>query len=153
MNNNSYSLLDETSNTVKRNFIFNSKLVLGNDSPYNYEPYFNNLDYNEFVYRITQLVKYNILDEEIKFLKTYYGKKKINNVKVTTLIKKNMNSDLIHTFIITKRLEFLLEFYQLKNNNNYMSYINYTNYTNYINKTLSNLYKTIKYLVNLDYCK
>lgn len=151
MNNNYYDLLEENTNNERKNFTFNSKLVFGNDSPYIYEPHFNNLDYNSFVYKVTQLVKYDVLEEEVKFLQKYYGKKKINNVKLSAIIRKNLNPNLINSFIITKRLEFLLEYYILKNNNN--NYNNYNNNINYINKTLSSLYKTIKYLINLDYCK
>ena len=140
MNNNYYNLLDETEQNIQKNFDFNSKLIWGNDSPYTFVSYFNNITYNHFTYKITELIKYEILEEEIKFLKKYYGKKKINNIKVSKIIKKNINPSLINTFIINKRLEFLLEHIQLHSF--------HINYINYLTKILNSLYKTTIYLIN-----
>ena len=76
MNNNFYNLLDENRINIRKNFDFNNKLIIGNDSPYIFNDFFDNISYNSFTYKITELIKYEILNEEIIFLKKYYGKKK-----------------------------------------------------------------------------
>tara|TARA_Y100000389_G_scaffold166669_1_gene171535 strand:+ start:33 stop:473 length:441 start_codon:yes stop_codon:yes gene_type:complete len=144
MNNNFYNLLDESRINIRKNFDFNNKLIIGNDSPYIFNDFFNNISYNSFTYKITELITYEILNEEIIFLKKYYGKKKINNIKLSKIIKKNLDPSLVDIFIINKRLEFLLEYIEINNFN--------INYINYLKKILKSLYKTTIYLINQNKC-
>lgn len=86
-----YTILSESEYIAKKNFIFNKYLEFGNDSPYIFTNHFSNLNYSDYVIRITDLLKYTILDEEISFLKKYYGKKKIQNkYRLSKIIKKNI---------------------------------------------------------------
>ena len=71
-----YTVLNEAENITKKNFIFNKYLEFGNDSPYIFVNHFSNLNYSDYAIKVTNLLKYNILEEEISFLKKYYGKKK-----------------------------------------------------------------------------
>ena len=136
-----YTVLNEVEYITKKNFIFNKYLEFGNDSPYIFVNHFSNLNYSNFTIKVTDLLKYNILEEEISFLKKYYGKKKIQNkYRLSKIIKKNLFSELIESLVINKRLEFLLEY--IKNNNFNINYINYTI------KLLDNLYKNTRFLIN-----
>lgn len=139
---NAYTLLNDTESSDKnKNFIFNRYLELGNDSPYIFVDYFNNLNYSEYVIKVTDLLKYSILEDEINFLKKYYGKKKIKNkYRLNKIIKKKLFPELINSLIINKRIEFLLEY--IKNNNYTTDYINYTT------KLLDDLYKNTRFLIN-----
>lgn len=136
-----YTVLNEVEYITKKNFIFNKYLEFGNDSPYIFVNHFSNLNYSNFTIKVTDLLKYNILEEEISFLKKYYGKKKIQNkYRLSKIIKKNLFPELIESLVINKRLEFLLEY--IKNNNFNINYINYTI------KLLDNLYKNTRFLIN-----
>jgi len=122
-----YLILNNEYYNVKQNFYFNKTIKFGNDSPYIFTNHFTNLNYSDYVINVTDLLKYTILDEEIYFLKKYYGKKTIYN-------KYKLDK------IINKRIEFLIEYI---NNKNYS--INCINYTN---KLLDDLYKNTKYLID-----
>ena len=136
-----YLVLNNQYYEVKKNFYFNKNIKFGNDSPYIFTNHFTNLNYSNYVIKVTDLLKYTILDEEINFLKTYYGKKTIcNKYKLDKIISKNIHPQLIHSLIINKRVEFLLEYI---NDKNYS--INCINYTN---KLLDDLYKNTKHLLN-----
>tara|TARA_B100001173_G_scaffold312463_1_gene333835 strand:- start:1465 stop:1902 length:438 start_codon:yes stop_codon:yes gene_type:complete len=136
-----YTVLNEVEYITKKNFIFNKYLEFGNDSPYIFVNHFSNLNYSDYAIKVTDLLKYNILEEEISFLKKYYGKKKIQNkYRLSKIIKKNLFPELIESLVINKRLEFLLEY--IKNNNFNINYINYTI------KLLDNLYKNTRFLIN-----
>ena len=136
-----YTVLNEAEYITKKNFIFNKYLECGNDSPYIFVNHFSNLNYSDYAIKVTNLLKYNILEEEISFLKKYYGKKKIRNkYRLSKIIKKNLFPELIKSLVINKRLEFLLEY--IENNNFNINYINYTI------KLLDDLYKNTKFLIN-----
>tara|TARA_B100001175_G_scaffold294676_1_gene282136 strand:+ start:633 stop:1064 length:432 start_codon:yes stop_codon:yes gene_type:complete len=136
-----YLILNNEYYNVKKNFYFNKTIKFGNDSPYIFTNHFINLNYSDYVRNVTDLLKYTILDEEITFLKKYYGKKTIcNKYKLDKIISKNLYTELVHSLIINKRIEFLLEYI---NNKNYS--INCIDYTN---KLLDDLYKNTKYLID-----
>ena len=106
-----YKVLNEAEYITKKNFIFNKYLEFGNDSPYIFVNHFSNLNYSDYAIKVTNLLKYNILEEEIRFLKKYYGKKKFRNkYRLSKIIKKNLFPELIKSLVINKRLEFLLEY-------------------------------------------
>ena len=71
-------------------------------------------------------------------------KKKINNIKLSKIIKKNLDPSLVDIFIINKRLEFLLEYIETNNFN--------INYINYLKKILKSVYTTTIYLINQNKC-
>ena len=136
-----YSILSNQYYDVKKNFYFNKNIKFGNDSPYIFTNHFTNLNYSNYVIKVTDLLKYTILDEEINFLKTYYGKKTIcKKYKLDKIISKNLHPKLVYSLIINKRIEFLLEYI---NDKNYS--INCINYTK---KLLDDLYKNTKHLLN-----
>lgn len=136
-----YSILNNEYYNVKKNFYFNKNIKFGNDSPYIFTNHFTNLNYSDYVSKVTDLLEYTILDEEIDFLKKYYGKKTIcNKYKLDKIISKNLYTELVNSLIINKRIEFLLEYI---NNNNYSN-----NYIDYTNKLLEDLYKNTKYLID-----
>ena len=61
------------------------------ESPYLFNKYFNNISFNRFVKNITELMEFRILEEELKYLKTFFGQKTINNLyTISHLIKKNI---------------------------------------------------------------
>ena len=136
-----YLVLNEDYNIVKKNFIFNKYIEFGNDSPYIFINHFSNLNYSNYVIKVTDLLKYDILEEEIHFLKKYYGKKTIcKKYKLNKIIKKNIYPELIQTLIINKRIEFLLEY--IKNNKFNINIINYTE------NLLEKLYKNTEYIIH-----
>jgi len=112
----------------------------GFESPYLFNKYFNNISYNIFVQNVTELLEFIILSEEINYLKTFFGKKKINNVHtISKLIKRELHSDFIDNIIICKRIEFLYDYICKKKMP--------INYIEYIDKLLISLYKTRTFLV------
>ena len=47
------------------------------ESPYLFNKYFNNISFNSFVKNITELMEFRILDDELKYLKTFLVKKQL----------------------------------------------------------------------------
>ena len=114
-------------------------------SPYCFNKYLKkNISYNEFTQYCLRLLKYNIINQELEYLEKNYSYKKIKNNKQLIYyihnIYINTYRDLIESYIINKRFEYLLEY--LKKNE--FSYI----YINYVNEQLKSLYSSSKYLLN-----
>ena len=111
------------------------------ESPYLFNKYFNNISFNHFVKNITELMEFRILDDELKYLKTFFGQKTINNsYTISYLIKKKKHFEFIESVIICKRIEFLSDYVKKKNLPEC--------YINYIDNLLISLYKTKKFLVS-----
>ena len=113
--------------------------------PYNFKNYFiPNLTFNNFTNYCLYLLKYKILKEEIEYLKKYYSKVKIKDNKRLLYYIDNIDrpkyNEIIHSLIINKRFEYLLEYIQ--NNKFNIEYIDY------IKTQMKSLYKTTKYLIN-----
>lgn len=116
----------------------------GFESPYLFNKYFNDISYNTFVQNITELLKFIILNEELNYLKTFFGKKKINNVyTISKLIKNDLHSEFIDNVIICKRIEFLHDYICKKKMP--------TDYIEYVDNLLISLYKTRNFLVKQIY--
>ena len=116
----------------------------GFESPYIFDNYFNNISYNTYVQKITELMEFFISYQEKQYLKTFFGKKKINNsYTIAKLIKNNKYSEFIDTVIICKRLEFLYDFVKYKKMP--------MHYINYIDKLLESIYKTRVFLSDKIY--
>ena len=110
------------------------------ESPYLFNKYFNNISFNRFVKNITELMEFRILDDELKYLKTFFGQKTINNsYTISYLIKKKKHFEFIESVIICKRIEFLSDYVKKKNLPE--------TYVNYIDNLLISLYKTRLFLV------
>ena len=113
-------------------------------SPYNFEKYVKkNITFNEFTNYCLKLLKYNVLQQEIQYLQQYYSKKKIKLKQLIYYIN-NIHifnyKNLIESYIINKRFEYLLEYLKI---NNYP-----LNFIDYIYKQLKSLYSSSKYLLN-----
>tara|TARA_B110000114_G_C15011934_1_gene365164 strand:+ start:519 stop:959 length:441 start_codon:yes stop_codon:yes gene_type:complete len=109
------------------------------ESPYIFDNHFNNISYNCFVRKITELMEFYISYEEKQYLTRFFGKKLINKTyTVSKLIKKNKFSDLIDTIIICKRIEFLSDYVYKKNMP--------LTYKKYIDNLLTIIYKTRTFL-------
>lgn len=140
---NSYSTLEEEYIYHKKSYYnFNKNLTFGNDSPYEFQNFFySSMSYSDFTRKISNIISQNISNDEIIFLKKYYGKKKINKThKLSKIIRKNKYIDLIKSFIVTKRIEFLHE-YIIDYNFNKL-------YINYVNKILEIFYNDTRILIN-----
>lgn len=134
-----YTLKEER--FVHKNFEFiNLKDKEGFLSPYKFDKYFSGLNYSNFTRTTSDLMEFNVLEEEKQYLKKFFGKKKINNLyTISTLIKKTKYSDFIENIIICKRIEFLSDYIKKEKLPQ--------NYINYIDNLLISLYQTRKYLV------
>lgn len=134
-----YALKEER--FIHRNFEFiDLKDDEGFQSPYKFDKYFYGLNYSNFTRTTSELMEFNVLDIEKKYLKKFFGKKKINKLyTISTLIKKNKYADFIENVIICKRIEFLSDYIKTQNLSQ--------NYINYIDNLLNSLYQTRLYLV------
>ena len=113
----------------------------GFESPYDYTRHFNiNSSYSSFTRKISELLEFNVIEDEKIYLKTFFGKKIINNkYSISKIIKKKLFHEFIDSVIKCKRIEFLQDYiirHKFK-----------SKHLEYIDNLLISLYKTRNYLV------
>lgn len=146
-----YSELCESpviNNNNKKIFEFNKDIENISCNPYIYTKTFpKNISFNSFTLNIYQLLKYRIEKKELKYLYNTYGicliKKKFllkDIIEKYYKVEKSIYSNLINILILTKRLEFLLEYIT---ENEFLE-----EYENYVNIMLNDLRKNTKFIVN-----
>ena len=143
INNNN----NNKNNNINKLFEFNKDIENISCNPYIYTKTFpKTISFNSFTLNIYQLLKYRIEKKELKYLYNTYGicliKKKYllkNIIEKYYKAEKSEYSNLINVLILTKRLEFLLEYIT---ENEFSE-----EYENYVNIMLNDLRKNTKFIV------